>query len=293
MSTQKKAVLDIILSHIDRFGDDPVGYTKKSFYTYDPEHAIRAWFIWSIFMLAFIPILRYITLKIIRLALPPNRGKLPDELLPSSKIRTTLTFINGVWALIMWGAYPTMYRESGPLFLCYWAYAFQCVFFLFTVFPRYRSLVRFGMGFIVWPVHSTALMANFGYVFYGIIFFRWEYELVHFAPPIFLWIFMLTNMHEYDDSVNYLTKGYLATAWALLSGVLFTMMYQHISMPVEVYKNEMRYMFMFATVGVSLAEYVTMIIWSFARAIWLQFLADEKVRQFYSGNKDAETQKNK
>jgi signal transduction histidine kinase len=136
-------------------------------------------------------------------------------------------------------------------------------------------------------------MANFGYVFYGIIFFRWEYELVHFAPPIFLWIFMLTNMHEYDDSVNYLTKGYLATAWALLSGVLFTMMYQHISMPVEVYKNEMRYMFMFATVGVSLAEYVTMIIWSFARAIWLQFLADEKVRQFYWGNRDTETQKNK
>jgi hypothetical protein len=280
----KKEVLDVLLEHFEAFVNDPVEYTTESFLTYDATHAISCWLIYSVFMLFFIPILRYITLKFVRLILPINRGKLPDELVPKNKLRTVMTFINGVWTLIMWGAYPTMYRESGPLFLCYWAYALQCVFFLFTAFPRYRSLVRFGMSFIVWPVHSTAVMANFGYVFYGIIFFRWEYELVHFAPPIFLWLFMLTNMHEYDDDVNYLTKGYWSTTWGLLSGVFLTMLYQQLSQPVEVYKNEMRYMFLFATVGVSLAEYISMVVWSIARGIWLRYFAEEKVRQFYWGN---------
>lgn len=277
----KARVLHILLRHFKAFLDNPVTYTEESFFTYDAEHAIRAWFIWTVFLLILLPLIRYLTLKLVRTFLPPNRGKLPDDLVPKSKFRTVLSFINAIWAIIMWGAYPTMYRESGPLFLCFWGYAFECVFFSFTMFPRYRNLVRFAMSFLVWPVHSTILMADFGYVFYGIMFWRWEYELVHFAPLTFQWLFMLSNMHEYDDDVNYLTSGYFGTAWALLSGVLITMLYQNISQPVEVYKREMQYMFMFATLGVSLAEYITMLIWTIARAVWLSYLADEKVRQFY------------
>ncbi|KAL0489680.1 nicotinate phosphoribosyltransferase [Acrasis kona] len=264
------------------------GFIQKSFYTYDAENAIRAFLMWTVFLMLILQPLRFVTLKFVRTFLPPNRQKLPDELVPRSRGRTLFAIFYGVWTMVMIVGYPNLYRLSGPLFLCYWAFTFSTIFCIFTAFPRYRSFKRFAMSFLVWPVHSTSIMANFGYVYYGIMTFRWEYEVVHFAPPLLLWMFMLTNMHEYDDSVNYLTNGFWSTAWALLSGLFFTAAYQQFSMPVVVYRNEMRNMFLLATVGISSVEYITLIIWSATRAIWLKFFASKEVKMFY-GTEDSHT----
>lgn len=261
-----------------------IRFTVDSFTIFDAEHANRMFVLWTAALLIFITIVRPPLIKLFRKLLPYGREPLPDSLLPKSSFRKALNLFHVVWTLVMMAALPAITRRSGSPYLCYWAFAAQAFFGLITIVPHYRRIRRFALTYLIWPVHATMVMANFGYVFYGFMTDAWDYHMVHFFPPLMLWLYVLTHIYEYDDAVNLITKGFLSMYWLLISGLVITTIYQNYVQPVEVYEDEMRYMFLFASIGISIVELITGLIFTAAHGMWLHYFASAAVKQFYRTN---------
>ncbi len=264
-------------------------YVVDSFTVLDAEHANRMFVLWTLALLLFIAIFRPLLLKLFRKILPPSREPLPDSLVPKSTLRRAFNLLHVVWTMVMLVSIPAITRRSGAPYLCYWAFVVQALFGAVTIVPHYRRVRRFAMTYLMWPVHATMVMANFGYVFYGFITYAWDYHMVHFLPPVLLWTYFLIHIYEYDDSVNLISKGFASTYWLLISGLCITTVYQNYVQPVEVYEDEMRYMFLLASVGVSVVELLTAIIFTLARAVWLKHFASSDIKEFYRTQKNKQT----
>jgi ABC-type multidrug transport system fused ATPase/permease subunit len=266
--------------------EDVISFVVNSFTIFDAEHANRMFVLWSIALLIFIAVFRPITLRIIRKIIPIGfKKKLPDHLIPNSPIYRVMSFLHMMTTFVFLSSVVPITRRSGSPYLCYWAFMAQTIFCTLTMIPRYRSIRRFAMSVLFWPTNATQLMANFGYIYYGFVTYEWDYHLVHFLPPCVLWTFMLVNIYEYDDQVNALTKGFWGTFWLLISGLCVTTVYQNYFHVVEVYENQMQYMFLFASVGISTMQFLFSIIGTIIHAIWIKKFASDEVKNFYKIHK--------
>ncbi|KAL0478473.1 hypothetical protein AKO1_008220 [Acrasis kona] len=243
-------------------------FIYDTFTIFDAEHSIHLALVWSIVCLMILVLFYPFIIKYIKLILPCRDKMLPASKIPQSTFRSFMNSLITLWTLVMLASVIPMYRRSGSEYLCFWAFVLQAFLSGINLFTRYRSIRRFTLRYLIWPVHAIMCMANFGYVHYDFINYSWDYHIVHFLPPVFLWTWVLLHIYEYDDDVDVLRIGRLSTFYMLFIGLFFLVVYQNYVTPVEVYENPMEHMFLLATFGLGMVQLFTAIIWTTTRAVY-------------------------
>ncbi len=95
-------------------------------------------------------------------------------------------------------AVPFMLKSNSPKFLCFWPYILMTML-LYSM--RNYTFQPFALRYAIWlPTYQFSAASNFAYLFLGLFDPETagvEYWYSHFAPPIFIWTWLLLVGRHY------------------------------------------------------------------------------------------------
>eukprot|EP01080_Neovahlkampfia_damariscottae_P007906 gene7906-12374_t len=224
--------------------------------------------VWKILVIMFF----YFLIKIYRALCGPNGVKLNSK--PLEKVEygfwrqlfELLNFSFGLLTLVITVPYSRL--DGSETYLCFWAYcAIMCT--SVPVMSKNRKIRRFVMKYVFYFSMGVSACANWAYFYYGFFNGKWDYFTIHVIPPIWIVIFYLINIREFDDEVNPLCGHPVLTAFSFTIYLSIIASWRHFNIPHVIYSmfhmEDLYYNGATFPVAVNLA---LLTLFCLARALW-------------------------
>jgi hypothetical protein len=198
--------------------------------------------------------------------------------LPTSWWRSVFESLNFLWAVLSIIITMPYSRLTGATtFLCFWSW---CTMMFITVpvgLSNNRTLRRFVIKYIFWFSYGVMATANWAYFYYNFYNQQWDYLAIHMGPPLWAFLFVLVNIHEFDDDVNPLQANPFVFSFLITYYLACIATWRHFNIPHIVYSMfHMDNLYFYGTVFPIAVNFGSLFVFCLARVIYVRLNGKQK-----------------